>query len=257
MQITVKADIFHRALKSTAFAASRDFDPRRPAFSGVLLDVTPRKFRVVATDGYRLALFESGDGHDCRESATAILSARELVDLKLPRRSDAIIKIAVNDAEAVIQHEKAAFHVPVIQARFPYYFDVFPPIEGSITLRCEKAEFFKALMNARQKTTRQNRNVFLWTRPGFIAVSAEIAGTVLPEKVAAQCEHSTFGVFNSNDLRDALQALPNGDIQIRFAPPGEKRLISSAVEISPVGSRDVIRHLVMPCRPLSIPVLPD
>ena len=257
MQLAIRADVFHRALKSTAFAASRDFDPRRPAFSGVLLDVTPRKFRVVATDGYRLALFESGDGHDCRESATAILSARELVDLKLPRRSDAIIKIAVNDAEAVIQHEKAAFHVPVIQARFPYYFDVFPPIEGSITLRCEKAEFFKALMNARQKTTRQNRNVFLWTRPGFIAVSAEIAGTVLPEKVAAQCEHSTFGVFNSNDLRDALQALPNGDIQIRFAPPGEKRLISSAVEISPVGSRDVIRHLVMPCRPLSIPVLPD
>ena len=257
MQLAIRADVFYRAVKSTAFAASRDFDARRPAFSGVLLDVSPSKFRAVATDGYRLALFESGDGHDCRESATAILSARELVDLKLPRRSDAIIKIAVNDAEAVIQHEKAAFHVPVIQARFPYYFDVFPPIEGSITLRCEKAEFFKALMNARQKTTRQNRNVFLWTRPGFIAVSAEIAGTVLPEKVAAQCEHSTFGVFNSNDLRDALQALPNGDIQIRFAPPGEKRLISSAVEISPVGSRDVIRHLVMPCRPLSIPVLPD
>jgi len=257
MQITVKADIFHRALKSTAFAASRDFDPRRPAFSGVLLDASPTKFRVVATDGYRLALFETDDGYDCREPMTAILSARELSELKLPRALGTVIKIAANDTEAVIQHEKAAFHVPVIQARFPYYFDVFPPIEGSITLRCEKAEFFKALMNARQKTTRQNRNVFLWTRPGFIAVSAEIAGTVLPEKVAAQCEHSTFGVFNSNDLRDALQALPNGDIQIRFAPPGEKRLISSAVEISPVGSRDVIRHLVMPCRPLSIPVLPD
>ena len=257
MQITVKADIFHRALKSTAFAASRDFDPRRPAFSGVLLDASPTKFRVVATDGYRLALFETDDGYDCREPMTAILSARELSELKLPRALGTVIKIAANDTEAVIQHEKAAFHVPVIQARFPYYFYVFPPIEGSITLRCEKAEFFKALMNARQKTTRQNRNVFLWTRPGFIAVSAEIAGTVLPEKVAAQCEHSTFGVFNSNDLRDALQALPNGDIQIRFAPPGEKRLISSAVEISPVGSRDVIRHLVMPCRPLSIPVLPD
>jgi len=257
MQLAIRADVFYRAVKSTAFAASRDFDPRRPAFSGVLLDVSPTAFRVVATDGYRLALFESGDGHDCRESATAILSARELVELKLPRASNAIFKITINDTEAVIQYEKAGFSVPVIQAQYPYYFDVFPPVQGSITLRCEKAEFFKALMNARQKTTRQNRNVFLWTRPGFIAVSAEIAGTVLPGKVAAQCEHSTFGVFDSNYLRDALQALPNGNIQIRFAPPGEKRLISSAVEISPVGSRDVIRHLVMPCWRLFVYALPE
>ena len=258
MQLAIRADVFHRALKSTAFAASRDFDPRRPAFSGVLLDVTPRKFRVVATDGYRLALFESGDGHDCRESATAILSARELVDLKLPRRSDAIIKIAVNDAEAVIQHEKAAFHVPVIQARFPYYFDVFPPIEGSITLRCEKAEFFKALMNARQKTTRQNRNVFFWARPEYIFLAAESAGTIPPEKVAARCDHSTlFGVFNSNYLRDAVQALPSGDIQILVPLPETGRSIYRAMELSPANqSHGVIRQLVMPCRFPFVPVLP-
>ena len=78
MQVAVRVDVFHRALKSTAFAASRDFDPRRPAFSGVLLDVSPSKFRTVATDGYRLAYFESSDGYDCREPMTAILSAREI-----------------------------------------------------------------------------------------------------------------------------------------------------------------------------------
>jgi len=248
MRIAIRADVFHRALKTTTFAASRDFDPRRPAFSGVLLDASPTKFRVVATDGYRLALFETDDGHDCREPVTAILSARELVELKLPRASNVIFKIAINDAEAVIQHEKTGFSVPVIQAQYPNYLGVFPPVQGSITLRCEKAEFFKALMNARQETTRQSRNVFFWTRPGCIAVSAEIAGTIPPEKVAAQCEHSTFGVFNSNYLRDALQALPGGDMQIRFAPPNAGRPIYSAMELSPANqSHGVIRQLVMPC----------
>ena len=182
-QVAIRADVFHRAVKSTAFAASRDFDFKRPAFSGVLLDASQTKFRVVATDGYRLALFETDDGYDCREPMTVILSARELIELKLPRSSGAIIKITVSDAEAVIQHEKAAFHVPVIQAQYPYYFDVFPPVQGSITLRCEKAEFLKALMDARGETTRQNRNVFFWTRPGCIAMSAEIGRASCRERV--------------------------------------------------------------------------
>jgi len=256
-QIEIRADVFHRALKTTAFAASRDFDFKRPAFSGVLLDASQTKFRVVATDGYRLALFETDDGYDCQEPITAILSARELSELKLPRASGTVIKIAANDTEAVIQHEKAAFSVPVIQAQYPYYFDVFPPVQGSVTLRCEKAEFLRALMDARRETTRENRNVFFWTRPGFIAVSAEIAGTILPEKVAAQCSHSAFGVFNSNYLRDALQALPAENIQIRFTPPDEKRPIYSPIELSSATqSGDVIRHLVMPCQRPFVYALP-
>ena len=257
MQLAIRADVFYRAVKSTAFAASRDFDARRPAFSGVLLDVSPSKFRAVATDGYRLALFESGDGHDCRESATAILSARELVDLKLPRRSDAIIKIAVNDAEAVIQHEKAAFHVPVIQARFPYYFYVFPPIEGSITLHCERKQFIEALQSAKKQTTRKNRSVFFWIRPGFIAVAAEEANTVTPIRVTAQCEYSMDGIANCDYLLDAAQALPVGEMQIRLVSPYERRLVSHAIELSSANqSPFTIRQLVMPCWRSSIPPLP-
>jgi DNA polymerase III sliding clamp (beta) subunit (PCNA family) len=257
MQITVKADIFHRALKSTAFAASRDFDPRRPAFSGVLLDASPTKFRVVATDGYRLALFETDDGYDCREPMTAILSARELSELKLPRALGTVIKIAANDTEAVIQHEKAGFSVPVIQARYPNYFAVFPPIEGSVALRCEKAEFVKALIAARQKTTRKNRSVFFWIRPGFIAVAAENANTISPVRIEARSDYSMDGIADCNYLLDAAQALPTGDVQIRIVPPYERRLISNAIELSPVvQSPFTIRQLVMPCWRSSIPPLP-
>ena len=105
-QVAIRADVFHRALKTTAFAASRDFDPCHPAFSGVLLRVFPTAFCAVATDSYRLAYFKSANDHDCREPMTAILSARELSELKLPRTSGTVIKIAANDTEAVIQHER-------------------------------------------------------------------------------------------------------------------------------------------------------
>jgi DNA polymerase III sliding clamp (beta) subunit (PCNA family) len=247
MRVEIRADVFYRAVKSTAFAASRDFDPRRPALSGVLLEATPKTFRVVATDGYRLALFESDDGHDCPEPLTAVLLAGELAGLNLPRASGDTIRIAVNGAEVAIQCEKAAFNVPVIQADYPNYLAVFPPVQDSITLHCEKKQFVEALTNAKRETTRNNRNVFFWTRPGFIAVSAENAGTIAPEKVTAQCEHSTFGVLNCNYLLDAVRSLPAGDVRMRFVLPSEGRLISSALEISPVGSHNVIRHLVMPC----------
>jgi len=247
-QIEIRADVFHRALKTTTFAASRDFDPNRPAFSGVLLDVSPTAFRVVATDGCRLAFFESNDGYDCRETTTAILSARELLDLKLPRASSVTIKIAVNGTEAIIQHEKAAFSVPVIEAHYPNYLGIFPPEHGAITLRCEKAHFAEALKNARRDTTRENRNVFFWTRPGFIAVGAENAGTSYPHKLAAQCEHSAFGVFNSTYLRDALQTLPARSVRIRFAWPETGRPIFNPMELFSVDqSGNAIRHLMMPC----------
>jgi DNA polymerase III sliding clamp (beta) subunit (PCNA family) len=257
MQLAIRADVFHRALKSTAFATSRDFDPRRPAFSGVLLDVSPSKFRTVATDGYRLAYFESSDGYDCREPMSAILSARELVKLKLPRVSSAVIKITANDTEAVIQHEKAGFPVPVIQARYPYYFYVFPPIEGSVALRCEKAEFVKALIAARRETTRKNRSIFFWVRPGFIAVAAENANTISPVRIEARSDYSMDGIADCKYLLDAAQALPTGDVQIRIVPPYERRLISNAIELSPVvQSPFTIRQLVMPCWRSSIPPLP-
>jgi len=258
MQLAIKADVFHRALKSTAFAASRDFDPRRPAFSGVLLDASPTKFRVVATDGYRLALFETDDGYDCREPVTAILSARELVELKLPRASNVIFKITINDTEAVIQREKAGFSVPVIQAHYPNYLAVFPKGQIAVSVYCEKTAFVKTLMEARKKTTRQNRNIFFWMRPKYIFLAAESAGTIPPEKVAARCDHSTlFGVFNSNYLRDAVQALPSGDIQIRVPLPETGPSIYRAIELSPANqSHGVIRQLVMPCWRSSIPPLP-
>jgi DNA polymerase III sliding clamp (beta) subunit (PCNA family) len=257
MRVEIRADVFYRAVKSTAFAASRDFDFKRPAFSGVLLDVTPKKFRVVATDGYRLALFESDDGHDCREPMTAILSARELTDLKLPRTSGVIIKIAVNDAEAVIQHEKAGFSVPVIQAQYPHYFGVFPPVQGSITMRCEKAEFLKALMDARLETTRQNRNVFFWTRPGCVAFAAQDKTILSPVRIAAQCDYSVSAVVNANFLRDAVQVLPPGSVQIRLAMPDAERPVRDAMELSSVDQLgNVIRQLVMPCWLPFIPPLP-
>lgn len=257
MQLAIRADVFYHALKSTAFAASRDFDPRRPAFSGVLLDVSPSKFRTVATDGYRLALFETDDGYDCREPMTAILSARELSELKVPRASGTVIKIAANDTEAVIQHENAGFSVPIIQARYPNYFAVFPPIEGSVALRCEKAEFVKALITARRETTRKNRNVFFWVRPGFIAVAAENANTISPVRIEARSDYSMDGIADCNYLLDAAQALPAGEMQIRLVPPYEKRLVSNAIELSPANqSPFTIRQLVMPCWRSSIPPLP-
>jgi len=256
-QIEIRADVFHRALKTTAFAASRDFDPRRPAFSGVLLDVSSTVFCAVATDGYRLAYFESSDGHDCRESVIAILSARELSKLKLPRTSGTVIKIAVYGTEATIQHEKVAFSVPVIQAYFPNYLDVFPPAQQAITLSCEKTAFLKALKSAMKDTTRENRNVFFWARPGLIALAAEDPGIIFSHKLAAQCDYSVFGVFNSTYLRDALRALPSGGVQIRFTPPDEGRPIFSPMELSSADrSGNVIRHLVMACRRPFIPALP-
>jgi DNA polymerase III sliding clamp (beta) subunit (PCNA family) len=257
MQVAVRADVFYRAVKSTAFAASRDFNPRRPAFSGVLLDVVPKAFRAVATDGYRLAYFNSDGGHDCRETMTVILLASELAELKLPRTSGVKIEIAANDTEAVIQHEKAAFSVPVIQAQYPYYFDVFPPVQSAITLHCEKAEFLKALMDVRSETTRQNRNVFFWTRPGCIAFAAQDKTILSPVRIAAQCDYSASGVVNANFLRDAVQALPPGGIQIRFAPPVEGRPIFSAIELSPADQSHITtRQLVMPCRLPFVPALP-
>ena len=257
MQLAIRADVFHHALKTTTFAASRDFDPRRPAFSGVLLDVSPMTFRAVATDGYRLAYFASSDGHDCQETATVILLARELAELKLPRASNVIIEIAANDTEAVIQHEKAGFSVPVIQARYPNYLGVFPPMQGSVTLHCEKAEFLRALMDARWDTTRQNRNVFFWTRPGCIAFAAQDRTILSPVKIAAQCDYSASGVFNANFLRDAVQALPSGRMQIQLVMPDAERPIRDAMHLSSVNQLgNVIRQLVMPCRFPFVPVLP-
>jgi len=255
MRVEINSDVLRLALKTTLFAALRDFDPRRPAFSSILLDATPKKFRVVATDGYRLALFETGDGHNCLEPTTAILSAKHLADLKLPRASDVII--SVNETEAAFQVGMETFHVPIVQARYPYFWNVFPPVQGSSVLHCEKKQFVDALMSARKMTSRKNRTVYFWVRPGCIAVAAVNTDTLSPCKIEAQSEISVDGVFDCDFLLDAVRALPAGNLQIRFIPPVEGRPISNPLELSPANqSGNAIRQLVMPCWRSSIPALP-
>jgi DNA polymerase III sliding clamp (beta) subunit (PCNA family) len=255
MRIEVQADTFRRALKSTVFAALREPDRRNPAFAGILLDVSPTTFRVVATDGYRLAYFESSDGFDCREPVTVILPAKEIANLKLSRPSN--IKIGVGDTEVIIQTGTETFRVSIVQTRYPNYSAVFPSAHGSITLHCDKKQFVEALQSVKKQTTRKNRSVFFWIRPGFIAVAAENANTISPVRIEARSDHSVDGIANCDYLLDAVRVLPAGDVQIRFTPPEPRRPVSSAMELSPTNqSHEIIRQLVMPCWRSAIPRLP-
>ncbi len=228
-------------IESTSFAmANQDV---RFYLNGLLLDLSDKNLRCVATDGHRLALAET-------ELESPVSGARQII---IPRKGVTELAGLVEAADGDVELEFGRNHVRMIKGemtftsklidgRFPDYESVIPIGADQITLVSRDA-LRACLSRAAILSNEKYRGVRLSFSPGklcIIAHNPEQEEAVEELEVESEIEDLAIG-FNVGYLLDALGVLESDKVRLCLRDPQSSLLIQD-------GERDHIRHVVMPLR---------
>lgn len=122
----VKSDL-RRLIRQTGFAVAHD--DSRPVFTGVLLAVTEGQLRMVATDGFRLAVAEGAfSSPDGELTGDVIIPGRALGEVSriLGEETDGGVRVSLGDNHAFFEAARERVVCRLIEGQFPPYKQVVP-----------------------------------------------------------------------------------------------------------------------------------
>jgi DNA polymerase-3 subunit beta len=246
-------------IQQVAFAASSD--DARPVLTGVLIEISAGQMKLVAADGFRLALRNSPLSAVAAEAAPAaaalraIVPARALAELgrilATPLSGDRPAEtvemiLAPQRGQAIFRTQDIELVSQLIEGTFPDYQAVVPKGHATRSV-LGTASFLKACKAADIFAREAAHSARLQIRPGgelepgTLEVSATAAETGSNETVIdATVEGEAIDVaFNVRFLVDVLSVIDTPNVAL------ETTSASSPGVIRPVG-RDDYLHIVMP-----------
>ncbi|MDA1163880.1 MAG: DNA polymerase III subunit beta, partial [Planctomycetota bacterium] len=126
---TVSAPTLREMIKRTIFAT--DTESTRYALGGVLLELTPERATLAATDSRRLAVVSAAAqvvGEINVENTTPVVpsKAMQLIERSLPDQEDAVALIAIHANHVLVKCGGSTIYRRLVEGRFPKYSDVIP-----------------------------------------------------------------------------------------------------------------------------------
>ena len=212
-------------LTNTQFAmAQQDV---RYYLNGLLLEVTDKSIKAVATDGHRLAFDETDIKKSSEETRQIIVPRKgvtELIRLLQTSQHEANIRISKNHIQ--ITSGNLSFTSKLIDGKFPDYQRVIPELSETV-LTANREELKNSLARAAILSNEKYRGV----KVGFSKDSLRILAHN-PEKeeaevevgVTYQGEEMEIG-FNVNYIIDALSAIKTEKVILSVLNPNSSCLI--------------------------------
>jgi len=237
--------IAQKALKSlfekTSFAmAQQDV---RYYLNGILMEISPGKLKLVATDGHRLALSETeldtGVGEDRQ-----IIIPRKAV-LELSRLLDSVedtAKCILSQNHIRLEIGSLVFTSKLIDGKFPDYQRVIP-VDGNKTMEVERETLKQSMSRIAILSNEKYRGIRLSLTTGNLSIQAnnpdqEEAEEELP--VDYQEADLEIG-FNVTYLIDVLNVLDSKKVQVKLKDSNSSAIISDSEDSSSL-------YVVMPMR---------
>lgn len=240
IEFTLKQTTFMVLLEQTYFAmAQQDV---RYFLNGLLLELSDKKVRTVATDGHRLALCDLVIPL-ALENTQVIIPRKGVIELlRLLNHNDEEIVIKINTQSITLVAREFTFNSRLIDGRFPDYNKVIPKA-GDKTVLIDKDIFKQVLNRVAILSNEKYRAVQIQLKSGLMSV---MANNPEQEKAEEEVEVNYQGPavninFNVNYLIDAITALATNSIKLTFSNP------DSGVLIEGIGVDNVL-YIVMPLR---------
>jgi len=242
---TVSKAELRRLIRQTGFAVAHD--DSRPVFTGVLTSVADGRLRLVATDGFRLALAEGPlESAPPDLQAECIVPGRGLAEVGriLGEEGDGWVRVSLDRTQAFFEAARERVVCRLIEGQFPPYKQVIPQ-QFVTRLTCAT----QGLLNACERAS------LIASEIGQ-AVKLEISGTTL----VLSASKPELG-----NVREELPVESQGDpLEIAFNPrylidglrniSGEKTLYEFTGPLSPSCMRPadsaegVFTYVVLPMR---------
>ena len=227
--ITVKQTIFKDMIKKTIFATSQD--ENRPIYTGALVIVENNVLRVVAIDGFRLALRQymlESNTNDFK----AIIPGRTLSELIkiLSDNEEKQVKIGVNKNQALFEMGECIVISRIIEGEFLNYNSVIPS-EAETKVRINT----KNLIDTLERVSLFSREVSEKEKKAPIKVKITL------DNLQVSC------VSQAGDAKENIDATIEGkEIEIGFNP----RYILEALKV--IESEEIIMNYTANISPMVI-----
>jgi len=215
-----------RALAQVRYAASNE--EYRAIFRGVQLEFSERGFRTVASDGYRLALFDLPKSQPFAKKA--VVPARSVDELVRVLRSaeggEVVLALGPGTLGLAMPQEEGVLRMAVrlMEGEFPDYERVIPkdfPLRASL----EVEPFREALKRVSVLADKQNHRVDLFLEEERALLSAEGDYGKGQEEVSVSLEGAPMSLaYNARYLLEALAPL-SGQAELLFSGPTSPTLV--------------------------------
>jgi DNA polymerase-3 subunit beta len=219
--ITLAQGELRRLIRQTGFAVAHD--DSRPVFTGVLLGVVDANLRLVATDGFRLAVAEAPLlSHEAENKGDVIVPGRSLAEVGriFGEESDGTVRLSLAGNHAFFETATERVVCRLIEGQFPPYKQVIPQ-QFVTKLICSTQGLLFACERAALIAHEVGQAIRLQISGATLVLSASKAelGSIR-EEVAAESQGDSLEIaFNPRYLIDGLRNITGDRMVYEFTGP--------------------------------------
>jgi len=238
---SLSSDILKDMISATSFAMSTD--ETRKYLTGTLFEIDDQQmFRLVTTDGHRLALSEihleqTADIKACIVPKKAVIELSKLCD-----GCEEPIELFFGENQIRVKAGSNVLVSKLIDARFPVYQDVIP-VDNPCSVIVERSPFDQVLRRSMIVANEFTHDIRLVFSADGIDISAHnTEQEEAEEHIVSEYNGQDIAVgFNGKYLRDTLNAIQCSAVRIDLKDELSPILISGA-------DQQQSRYVIMPMR---------
>ncbi len=234
-----------RMIGKTIFSVSHD--ELRPALMGVLFQIDSNEFRMVATDGHRLARITNADFSASVSSKKLIVPTKAL-NLLLKNLSDETkgIKVSFGENYIVFKFDHSEIISRLVESQYPEYENVIPTTNKR-RLQINRELFHRSLKRVSIFSNSMTRQVRLSLKPDKIEVFSQdldIGGEGM-EVLPAEYEGEEMDIgYNAQYLMEIIQHIDTEDVLMMLDTPVSAGIVLPSEQLE----KEDVLLLVMPVR---------
>ncbi len=203
--------VLSEAIRKTAYAVARD--DYRATLNGVLVNIGPDGFEMVATDGHRLSCLALKSLSS--QSTIKALVAPKALNLFAKLSSEGDVKVRFQGSQISFEFNETQIFSRTIDGEYPPYRKVIPD-DNSNVLKVDRQELIAVLRRIKTMANPTTHQVKFSLEPGAVVVHAESAdaGEAL-EALNAEYATDPFQIgFNGNFLMEVLRNMGCSSIRM-------------------------------------------
>jgi DNA polymerase-3 subunit beta len=242
-RIVLESGLLRRMIMQTIFSVS--VDELRPAMTGVLLQMSAKEIRAVATDGHRLV----------RVTYANTTQSKTKKEIIVPAKALNLVSKSLESADATLTTDAShvQFHLGnttltsrLIEENYPNYESVIP-LDNEKTLTVSKDLLLASVRRVALYSNMTTRQIRFSLKKNEMKIAAEDIdfGGEAKEKVACDYHDDELEIgFNSTYMVDMLSHVESDEVVFKLSSPVRAAILAPGKQ----RDKEEVLMLVMPMR---------
>ena len=216
-EIILNRNIFSNMIKKTSFAAS--IDQTKGAITGVLVELFPEELKMIAIDGFRMAVTSEEISGEKEESI--IISARIMDEINKiitenNKDKDSEIKIILDKKNATIYMDNTKIFTRLISGDFVKYRDIIPK-EFQTSITVNKKYLTEGIERASILSEGKNNLIKMSIKENIMTITSRSEEGGAMEDILIHKNGNDLDIgFNSRFLLNIMRVIDDEEIKMEF-----------------------------------------